>query len=82
MKYDLEKIEAFLAKILRRQTVLEKGIAATTSIKVMDTLSRRHFQLSAYYSLLTDLSMLIRFGTTPTGEKPVAAAGGRRLATA
>jgi hypothetical protein len=71
MKYDLEKTEALLAKIIRRQNALEKGIYATGSIKVMDTLSRRHFRLSAFYSLLLDLSMLIRFGTTPTGEKPL-----------
>jgi hypothetical protein len=73
MKYDLAKIEALLAKILRRQNVLEKGIASTGSIRVMDTLSRRHFQLNAFYNLLLDLSMLIRFGAEPTGEQPLRA---------
>jgi hypothetical protein len=73
MKYDLAKIEALLAKIICRQNVLEKGIASTGSIKVMDTLSRRHFRLNALYNLLLDLSMLIRFGAQPTGEKPLGA---------
>jgi hypothetical protein len=74
MKYDFDKITARLAKILQRQTALEKAIATADSVAVMNALSRRHFRLNAIYNLTVDLSMLIRCGGEPTGEKPLGAA--------